>query len=146
MTKVLSGKVALVTGGSRGIGAATARELAAQGATVALSYAASERQAGEVVASIEAQGGDPRVLDDPMRLPRPKLIREVRAQRSGVLTAFDAGLVGLVAVDLGAGRARKEDKVDQKKLGERVEKLNTELAGVSKELKKLRKQSSKSKK
>jgi pyrimidine-nucleoside phosphorylase len=61
---------------------------------------------------IEAQGGDPRVLDDPMRLPQPKLIREVRAQRSGVLTALDAGLVGLAAVDLGAGRGRKEDQVD----------------------------------
>ncbi len=36
MTKVLAGKVALVTGGSRGIGAATARELAAQGAAVAI--------------------------------------------------------------------------------------------------------------
>ena len=61
---------------------------------------------------IQAQGGDPRVLDDPMRLPQPKLIREIRAVRSGVLTALDAGLVGLAAVDLGAGRERKEDAVD----------------------------------
>ncbi|HEX4382856.1 MAG TPA: thymidine phosphorylase [Myxococcales bacterium] len=61
---------------------------------------------------IEAQGGDPRVLDDPMRLPQPKLIREVRAQQSGVLTALDAGVVGLAAVELGAGRERKEDQVD----------------------------------
>ncbi|MGY4482828.1 NAD(P)-dependent dehydrogenase (short-subunit alcohol dehydrogenase family) [Bradyrhizobium sp. LM3.2] len=41
MTKKLSGKVALVTGGSRGIGAASARALADQGADVAISYVAS---------------------------------------------------------------------------------------------------------
>lgn len=57
MTKPLSGKIALVTGGSRGIGAATARELAAQGAIVAISYAASKGKADEVVAAIEADGG-----------------------------------------------------------------------------------------
>ncbi len=57
MTKVLAGKVALVTGGSRGIGAATARELAAQGAAVAISYSAHKSKADEVVAGIEAQGG-----------------------------------------------------------------------------------------
>ncbi len=61
---------------------------------------------------IEAQGGDPQVVDDPSRLPRPKLIREVRSDRSGILTALDAELVGLAAVELGAGRARKEDLVD----------------------------------
>ena len=61
---------------------------------------------------IEAQGGDPRVVDEPARLPQPKLIREVRAERSGVLTALDAEQVGLAAVELGAGRARKEDVVD----------------------------------
>ncbi len=57
MTQTLAGKIALVTGGSRGLGAATALELAAQGATVALSYSASEDRAKEVVARIEAAGG-----------------------------------------------------------------------------------------
>ena len=61
---------------------------------------------------IEAQGGDPRVCDDPKRLPQPKLVREVRVDRGGVLTALDAEQVGLAAVELGAGRARKEDVVD----------------------------------
>jgi pyrimidine-nucleoside phosphorylase len=61
---------------------------------------------------IEAQGGDPRVCDEPSRLPQPKLVREVRADRSAVLTALDAEEIGLAAVELGAGRARKEDVVD----------------------------------
>ncbi|MUN35915.1 SDR family oxidoreductase [Actinomadura sp. NEAU-AAG5] len=53
---VLDGRVALVTGGSRGIGAATARALAEQGADVAISYAASAGKAEGVVREIEALG------------------------------------------------------------------------------------------
>ncbi|TMB34034.1 MAG: thymidine phosphorylase [Deltaproteobacteria bacterium] len=61
---------------------------------------------------VDAQGGDPRVVDEPARLPQPRYRRDVRAERSGMLSALDAGLVGLAAVELGAGRARKEDAVD----------------------------------
>ncbi|MDA3648698.1 SDR family oxidoreductase [Saccharopolyspora indica] len=57
MRKPLAGKVALVAGGSRGIGAATARALAVDGAAVAISYAASPDRAAAVVAEIEAGGG-----------------------------------------------------------------------------------------
>lgn len=53
----LKGKVALVTGGSRGIGAATARALAAEGAAVAVTYAQSAEKAQALVAEIEAAGG-----------------------------------------------------------------------------------------
>ncbi|WP_407148497.1 SDR family NAD(P)-dependent oxidoreductase [Bradyrhizobium sp. ORS 86] len=56
MTKKLSGKVALVTGGSRGIGAASARALAEQGANVAISYVASPDKAEAVVAELKAKG------------------------------------------------------------------------------------------
>jgi len=57
MTGSLEGKVALVTGGSRGIGRGIAKRLAADGASVALTYANSKDQADQVVADIAAAGG-----------------------------------------------------------------------------------------
>jgi 3-oxoacyl-[acyl-carrier protein] reductase len=53
MSKKLTGKVALVTGGSRGIGAAAARALADAGAHVAISYASSAEKAESVVRDLE---------------------------------------------------------------------------------------------
>ena len=53
----MKGKVAVVTGASRGIGAATAKRLAQYGAAVAVNYFRSETAAGEVVAAIREVGG-----------------------------------------------------------------------------------------
>jgi 3-oxoacyl-[acyl-carrier protein] reductase len=58
----LTGKIALVTGGSRGIGRATAQVLAEQGAEVAISYVGNEAAAKETVSSIEAAGGKAQAL------------------------------------------------------------------------------------
>jgi NAD(P)-dependent dehydrogenase (short-subunit alcohol dehydrogenase family) len=56
-SRKLQGKIAIVTGGSRSIGAAIAGRLAAEGATVAITYKASPDKAQAVVAAIEADGG-----------------------------------------------------------------------------------------
>ena len=57
MNTPLNGQVAFINGGSRGIGAASARRLAREGATVAIGYAASAIAAEALVAEIEAAGG-----------------------------------------------------------------------------------------
>jgi 3-oxoacyl-[acyl-carrier protein] reductase len=53
----LSNKVALVTGGARGIGASIAKRLSDEGAAVSITYATSKQRAGALVAAIEDKGG-----------------------------------------------------------------------------------------
>src|SRR6266480_369451 len=65
----LAGKVAVVTGGSRGIGAAITKRLAADGASVAFTYAKGADAAALVVKEIEGRGGKGRRDPRPTRCP-----------------------------------------------------------------------------
>ena len=100
------------------------------GAREMLSDTVSSGAALEVFARVvEAQGGDPRVVDDPSLLPLSPLRAEVTAPSSGWVSACEARTVGVAAARLGAGRERKEDTIDPgvgitllAKPGDRVEK------------------------
>ncbi|HEX7960666.1 MAG TPA: SDR family NAD(P)-dependent oxidoreductase, partial [Terriglobales bacterium] len=57
MAKKLAGKVAVVTGASKGIGAAIAKHLATEGAAVVVNYSSSKQGADQVVTEITKNGG-----------------------------------------------------------------------------------------
>ncbi|MBU5349778.1 SDR family oxidoreductase [Paenibacillus lautus] len=67
MTKSLSGKVAIVTGASRGIGREIAERLAENGAKVVVNYASSPAKAEEVVSAIKQSGGEARAIQADIR-------------------------------------------------------------------------------
>jgi pyrimidine-nucleoside phosphorylase len=61
---------------------------------------------------VEMQGGDPRAVDDPRRLPQARERMDVPSSRSGVVSAIQCEQVGTACVILGGGRERKEDAID----------------------------------
>jgi pyrimidine-nucleoside phosphorylase len=61
---------------------------------------------------VEAQGGDARSVDDPSRLPRARARLDVAAPRAGFVTGIDALALGVLAIELGAGRTRADQKLD----------------------------------
>ncbi|MBS0455653.1 MAG: 3-oxoacyl-ACP reductase FabG [Proteobacteria bacterium] len=83
----LAGKAALVTGGSRSIGAAIARRLAADGARVAITYNASPEKAQAVVAQIEAEGG--RALAIQADAGNPAAVRAAVTQTAQAFDGLD---------------------------------------------------------
>src|SRR6266550_8234284 len=102
MTKTLTGKVALVTGGSRGIGAASARALADEGANVAISYVASADKAEAVVNELKARGVRARAFkaDQASSSGVDKLVNDVVAHFGRLdILVNNAGVVASSAVD-----------------------------------------------
>lgn len=83
---------------------------------------------------IAAQGGDLTYVDDPTQLPTARIVREVSASRSGYVSSLNARDVGLTAMLLGGGRAKKGDRIDHAvgvvlhaKIGDFVEEGQTLL-------------------
>jgi pyrimidine-nucleoside phosphorylase len=76
---------------------------------------------------VELQGGDPRAIDDPKRLPQAQHKTVLSSPQSGYLASLQCEQVGTACVILGGGRERKEDAVDpavgillHKKVGDAV--------------------------
>lgn len=117
MSDTLKGKVALVTGGSRGIGAASARELSRLGATVAISYATSGDRADALVAELKEQGVRAAAFqaDQSDRAAIQRLVDDVVAEFGGldILVANAAGFA------VGTVTEGDEDELD------RLHALNT---------------------
>jgi 3-oxoacyl-[acyl-carrier protein] reductase len=109
VTKKLSGKVALVTGGSRGIGAASARALADEGASVAISYVASPDKAEAVVRELKARGVDARAYkaDQGSTVEVDQLVKDVARDfgRLDILVNNAGVAVGAPVNDAGADTA-----------------------------------------
>lgn len=75
----------------------------------ALADGSALRRFKEMVA---AQGGDPRVVDDPDLLPTAPLQQPLLSPADGFVAAIDALAVGQASLDLGAGRSTKDDRID----------------------------------
>src|SRR5947208_4092013 len=102
MSKKLSGKVALVSGGSRGIGAASARALADEGANVAISYVASPDKAEAVVRELKARGVEARAYkaDQASSAEVEQLVKDVAKQFGRLdILVNNAGVVASASVD-----------------------------------------------
>jgi pyrimidine-nucleoside phosphorylase len=78
-----------------------------------LNAALADGRALEVFARlVAAQGGDATVCDDAARLPQPRSRRDVPAPEGGVVTRIATREVGMLAIELGCGRAKREDVID----------------------------------
>jgi 3-oxoacyl-[acyl-carrier protein] reductase len=116
----LAGKTALVTGGSRGIGAAIARRLAADGAAVALTYVSGAEAGARVVEAIEGKGG--RALALQADATQPEAIAEAVAR---TVQAF--GGLDILVNNAGTAIPKPFEEATQEEL-DRVIDLN--LRGV----------------
>ena len=98
----LNGKVALVTGGSRGIGAAIAKRLAREGAQVAITWSTNPDKATEVVESIKAAGGHAIAIQADSANPADirRAIARVVEQEGGLdILINNAGVATMVPVE-----------------------------------------------
>jgi pyrimidine-nucleoside phosphorylase len=90
-------------------GLASTQEEAEKRVVAALDSGAGLEKLRRIIAR---QGGDPRVIDDPARLPSASHVELVRARRPGYVAEVDAEIIGRATMFLGAGRQRVDDVID----------------------------------
>lgn len=73
---------------------------------------ASGHAAEKLRTIIEAQGGDPRVVDDPSILPAAPVQMPYRASRTGFVTGIEPRAIGHAVIELGGGRRKMDDTID----------------------------------
>ena len=78
---------------------------------------------------VKAQGGDITYLINPEKYPKSKFHKKIKLMNEGYLSFVDTYEIGMAAIDLGAGRLKKEDKIDPKagiifnyKIGDKINK------------------------
>ena len=78
---------------------------------------------------VQNQGGDVSYIEDTNKFKKAKYILPVKLEKEGIIKEIDAEKIGKISVDLGAGRIRKEDRIEQetgialnKKINDKVEK------------------------
>jgi len=89
---------------------------------VSATVAIGKKQSEKLIASgaalerfrqmVELQGGDPRAIDDPKKLPQAKHTMALSSSKSGYVATLQCEQIGTACVILGGGRERKEDSVD----------------------------------
>jgi pyrimidine-nucleoside phosphorylase len=98
-----------------------------EGRRLAQEMIASGKAREKFKQGIKLQGGDPRVIDDPSRLPQPRSHVHVLSPASGYISRIESYQLGVALAMLGGGREKKEDVIDHavglefhKRIGDRV--------------------------
>ena len=120
-------EVSLVLGGAMLWLGGKARDVA-DGIAQCRSAIWSGRAYEKFLACARAQGGDVSYLENPARYPAPRNRADIKSPRAGIVSSFDTMTIGLLGIELGAGRKKVDDPIDpkaglifHKKLGDRVE-------------------------
>ena len=105
----LDGRVALVTGGNRGIGAAICRSMASQGAEIAAGYSSNKERAEQFLEELKGEGANVTIVACSIRQSRSKPYEDGRAPLSGCHKRVLMGCPAPTTCDRHLGKRRGRD-------------------------------------